>query len=77
MCHGTWNYLSEVELLRPLLYSWRDDNLWMHSIGGWAMGIWIVFHVWALMLPSIFQGFENVSMGGKVVPPVQVGIGLG
>lgn len=74
MCHGTWNYLSDVEKLRPFLYNWRDDNFWLHTVGGWTIGIWIVAHVWSLMLPSIFDGFKNVVVGGPVDVPLQVGL---
>lgn len=64
MCHGTWNYLSEVAVLRPYLYAWRGDNSWLHSIGGWTIGIWTILHVWSLLFPSIFHGFTNVNAEG-------------
>ena len=64
MCHGTWNFLSEVEVLRPFLYAWRGDNAWLHSVGGWTIGVWILLHVWSLLFPSIFHGFHNVNAGG-------------
>lgn len=70
MCHGTFNKLSEVPFLRPYLYSWRDDNFWLHRIGGWVMGIAIVLHVWVLILPSIFSGYKNRTLGGGVQPVV-------
>lgn len=72
MCHGTWNYLSEVHCLRSFLYAWRDDNFWLHGIGGWTIGIWIIAHVWSLILPSIFDGYTNRMQGGPVELPLQV-----
>ncbi|CAM9174985.1 unnamed protein product [Ectocarpus sp. 4 AP-2014] len=76
MCHGTWNYLSEVQVLRPFLYAWRTDNFWLHSIGGWTMGIWTMLHVYSLLLPSIFHGFKNVAVGGPVELPLQVSLAV-
>ena len=64
MCHGTWNFLSEVEVLRPFLYAWRGDNAWLHSVGGWTIGVWTLLHVWSLLFPSIFHGFRNVNAEG-------------
>ncbi|CAM9357300.1 unnamed protein product, partial [Ascophyllum nodosum] len=72
MCHGTWNYLSEVEIFRPFLYRWRNDNRWLHTVGGWTMGIWIVVHVWSLMLPWLADGYKNVKVGGDLEWPLQV-----
>ncbi|CAN0216584.1 unnamed protein product, partial [Ectocarpus sp. 6 AP-2014] len=76
MCHGTWNFLSEVQVLRPFLYAWRTDNFWLHSIGGWAMGIWTMLHVYSLLLPSMFHGFKNVAVGGPVELPFQVSLAV-
>ncbi|CAN0302663.1 unnamed protein product [Ectocarpus sp. 12 AP-2014] len=76
MCHGTWNFLSEVQVLRPFLYAWRTDNFWLHSIGGWTMGIWTMLHVYSLLLPSIFHGFKNVAVGGPVELPFQVSLAV-
>lgn len=72
MCHGTWNLLSEVPMLRRLLYSWRADNIWLHTIGGWTLAAWTVLHVWSLFLPSMFHGFRNVAVGGPFDVPLQV-----
>lgn len=72
MCHGTFNRLSEVEMLRPFLYGWRADNFWLHTIGGWTMGAWTLLHVWSLFLPSMFHGFKNVAVGGVIELPLQV-----
>ncbi|CAM9470777.1 unnamed protein product, partial [Sphacelaria rigidula] len=74
MCHGTWNYLSEVEVLKPYLYSWREDNFWLHTVGGWTMGIWVILHVWSLFLPSIFNGYQNVVVGGTFSIPAQIAL---
>ncbi|CBN79562.1 hypothetical protein Esi_0011_0129 [Ectocarpus siliculosus] len=76
MCHGTWNFLSEVQVLRPFLYAWRTDNFWLHSIGGWTMGIWTMLHVYSLLLPSLFHGFKNVAVGGPVELPFQVSLAV-
>ena len=72
MCHGTWNYLSEIRMLRPFLYSWRADNFWLHTIGGWTIGAWTLSHVWSLFLPSMFNGYKNVIVGGSIDLPLQV-----
>ena len=72
MCHGTWNYLSEVEIFRPFLYRWRTDNQWLHAVGGWTMGFWIVVHVWLLFLPWLADGYKNVKVGGDLGWPLQV-----
>ncbi|CAN0436565.1 unnamed protein product [Ascophyllum nodosum] len=77
MCHGTWNYLSEVEMFRPFLYRWRDDNQWLHTIGGWTMGIWVLLHVWSLLLPSMVDGYENLKVGGEIGWPLQVALPRG
>ncbi|CAM9715253.1 unnamed protein product, partial [Laminaria digitata] len=71
MSHGTWNYLSEVEKLRPYLYGWRGDNFWLHTVGGWSIGIWVIAHVWSLLLPSLFHGYANVKIPGEFgwLPP--------
>ncbi|CAM9569749.1 unnamed protein product [Ectocarpus fasciculatus] len=76
MCHGTWNFLSEVQVLRPFLYAWRTDNFWLHTIGGWSMGIWTMLHVYSLFLPSMFHGFKNVAVGGPVELPFQVSLAV-
>lgn len=47
MCHGAFNHLSEVQMLRPFLYSWRADNLWLHAIGGWTIGARTLVHVYS------------------------------
>lgn len=73
MCHGTFNLLSEVRFLEGFMYSWRQDNIWLHEIGGWVMGFWTVLHVWSLFLPSVFHGFKNVVRGGEWGYPLQVG----
>eukprot|EP00903_Cladosiphon_okamuranus_P016206 g14954.t1 len=75
MCHGTFNYLSEVQMLRPFLYSWRADNFWLHAIGGWTIGAWTLVHVWSLFLPSMFHGFKNVVVGGYINLPLQMPLG--
>ena len=72
MCHGTFNYLSEVRILRPFLHSWRADNFWLHAVGGWTMVVWTLLHVWSLFLPSAFHGYKNVAVGGPVQLPLQV-----
>ncbi|CAM9357224.1 unnamed protein product, partial [Ascophyllum nodosum] len=77
MCHGTWNYLSEVEIFRPFLYRWRNDNQWLHTVGGWTMGFWIVVHVWLLFLPWLANGYKNVKVGGDLGWPLQVSLSGG
>ncbi|CAM9357147.1 unnamed protein product [Ascophyllum nodosum] len=77
MCHGTWNYLSEVEIFRPFLYRWRTDNQWLHAVGGWTMGFWIVVHVWLLFLPWLADGYKNVKVGGDLGWPLQVSLSGG
>lgn len=72
VCHGTWNYLSEVSILGPYLYAWRDDNLWLHAIGGYTIAVCTVVHVWSLLLPSIFSGYENQVVPGRLTFPAQV-----
>ena len=71
MCHGSWNWLSEVEALRPFLYGWRGDNFWLHTIGGISIGIWVILHVWSLLLPSMVHGYKNVEVPGEFgwLPP--------
>eukprot|EP00904_Undaria_pinnatifida_P008090 jgi/Undpi1/4410/HiC_scaffold_17.g07765.m1 len=64
MCHGSWNYLSEVDALRPFLYGWRADNYWLHALGGWSIGVWTLLHVWSLLLPSMFHGYTNEKVPG-------------
>lgn len=59
-------------MLRPFLYAWRADNFWLHTIGGWTIGVWTLAHVWSLFLPSMFNGFENVVVGGFINFPLQV-----
>lgn len=72
MCHGTWNSLSEVRILRPFLHNWREDNYWLHTIGGWTMGGLTIAHVWSLMLPSLFHGYANRAIPGQIDFPAQV-----
>ncbi|CAM9533486.1 unnamed protein product [Ectocarpus sp. 6 AP-2014] len=74
MCHGTWNWLSEINMLRSLLYSWRADNAWLHAIGGWTLGVVTLLHVWSLFLPSMFHGYQNKVVGGPFDIPLQVGL---
>lgn len=70
--HCTWNFLSERKFLKPYLYDWRTDNLWLHTVGGWTLGVWTIAHVYSLFLPSIFNGFRNAHVTGKFGWPAQI-----
>ena len=73
--HCTWNWLSERKPFKRYLYDWRGDNLWLHTVGGWALGIWTTIHMYTLLLPSIFHGFRNVHVTGIIGWPAQVSLG--
>lgn len=72
MCHGTWNALSELSALKLFLHNWREDNFWLHTIGGWTIGVLTIAHVWSLLLPSIFHGYANRAIPGMIDYPAQV-----
>lgn len=72
VCHCTWNYLSERKHLKRFLYTWREDNLWVHRIAGWILAGWTLAHMWSLFLPSIFNGFQNVHVKGSLTWPAQI-----
>ena len=74
VCHCTWNWLAERRYLKRFLYTWREDNLWIHKIAGWSIVLWTLAHMWSLFLPSIFHGYQNVHVSGPFEFMAQVGL---
>ena len=61
VCRCSWNFLasSSIPWLRRYLNNWQQDNITLHKLGGWIIGVCTVIHVWSFFLPSIFNGFTN------------------
>jgi hypothetical protein len=92
MCHSLFNILATSPYptflqpymsmrLPPILYNYKNDNTYVHSIAGTVTAVCTVIHVWSLFLPSMFDGdFKNVlvhpgDVGESVPLPLQVSLG--
>ncbi|GMH70604.1 hypothetical protein TrRE_jg12047 [Triparma retinervis] len=92
MCHSLFNIIATSPYptflqpymsmrLPPILYNYKNDNTYVHSIAGTVTAVCTVIHVWSLFLPSMFDGdFKNVlvhpgDVGESVSLPLQVSLG--
>ena len=78
MCHSSWNALASYSnITRSFLWNVKADNIALHSLVGKTVGVCTVLHVWSLLLPSIFSGYENtLTTGEPFTWPAQISLPL-